>query len=272
MNGGEKTRYLSNLYMLLFRDGQIDSQEERLVDSISKEIRASHDDRHRARNLFKEEGLQTDVSARWSDRIRNLEDLIFAAYLDGTVEPSEKRIVVDYAKHLGIDQRQLNQIKLETRRRAEARQQIEEASRRQLEEAEIPYPIADRPMPIGEDLDDLMPPQVGPFLREPVREPADVSHVYVSYKSDHGGIFCELGVCEDSKEARQGVETARSETIANSECVIQVWVVTPDLAFMKSTHPKGGVLVAWSRGNYYFSAHAKNNKSAMDEFMNAFPY
>ncbi len=32
MNGDEKTRYLSNLYMLLFRDGQIDSQEERLVD------------------------------------------------------------------------------------------------------------------------------------------------------------------------------------------------------------------------------------------------
>ena len=120
MTNEESVRYLANIYHVLASDNEVGRDEERLFEAISREIHAGYSERRQAMELAKSQGVQTHVSARWSERIRNLEDMIFAAYCDGVLEPSEKKAIVEYAKHLGIEQRQLDLIKKEVKQRHEA--------------------------------------------------------------------------------------------------------------------------------------------------------
>lgn len=272
MNEAEKIRYLSNIYLVLAADGDVDSKEERLFNSLAREIQANHGIRIEARKLAGAGQLQTAVSDRWSDRIRNLEDMILALFCDGQLDPAEKQLIVDYGKQLGIDQNQLNQIRQEAEARDVLIRDREQALRDRLAGAPIPYGIDRRPMPQGVDLDVLLPEQVGEFRREPVAVPQDIYRdpIYASYTADGSGVFMELGVCGDPDIAQNGVRTAIAETDGAGE--VQAESVGTDPSFYKNTSERGAFL-AWSRGDYYFSAHAQSgNERALDAFMQAFPY
>ena len=119
MTNEEEVRYLANIYHVLASDNEVGREEERLFEAISREIHAGYSERRQAMELAESQGVQTNVSPRWSERIRNLEDMIFAAYSNGVLEPSEKKAIVEYAKHLGIDQQQLDLIKQESKNRHE---------------------------------------------------------------------------------------------------------------------------------------------------------
>jgi uncharacterized membrane protein YebE (DUF533 family) len=120
MKKEEAARYLANIYLVLATDNEVNRDEERLFEAISREIQAGYLERRDAMKLADSQGVQTNVSARWSERIRNLEDMIFVAYSNGVLEPSEKQAIVEYAKHLGIDQQQLDLIKKEVKQRHKA--------------------------------------------------------------------------------------------------------------------------------------------------------
>ncbi len=119
MNDEEKARYLANIHLVLASDDQVDRDEERLFEAIARDIRAGYGEQRKAKALAASKEVQLQVSDRWSDRIRNLEDMIFAAYGNAEVDPSERKLIVEYAKQLGIDQKQLNQIKVESKNRHE---------------------------------------------------------------------------------------------------------------------------------------------------------
>ncbi len=120
MKKEEATRYLANIYLVLATDNEVKRDEERLFEAISREIQAGYLERRQAMELAENQRVQTNVSARWSERIRNLEDMIFVAYSNGVLEPSEKQTIVEYAKHLGIEQQQLDLIKKEVKQRHKA--------------------------------------------------------------------------------------------------------------------------------------------------------
>ena len=120
MKNEEAARYLANIYLVLASDNEVKRDEERLFEAISREIKAGYLERRQAMKLAENQEVQTNVSARWSERIRNLEDMIFVAYSNGVLEPLEKQAIVKYAKHLGIEQQQLNLIKKEVKQRHEA--------------------------------------------------------------------------------------------------------------------------------------------------------
>ena len=120
MKKEEATRYLANIYLVLASDDEVKRDEERLFETISREIQAGYLERRQAMELAENQRVQTNVSARWSERIRNLEDMIFVAYSNGVLEPLEKQAIVEYAKHLGIEQQQLDLIKKEVKQRHEA--------------------------------------------------------------------------------------------------------------------------------------------------------
>jgi len=122
MKNEEAVRYLANIYHILASDSDVGRDEERLLEEVSREIGAGYPERRLAKELAKSQGIQTHVAARWSDRIGNLEDMIFAAYSNEVLEPAEKQAIVEYAKHLDIDQKQLNLIKQEAKRRHEESQ------------------------------------------------------------------------------------------------------------------------------------------------------
>ncbi len=98
MNDEETIKYLANIYYVVASDGEVERIEERVFEEIARDIRAGYLDRKEAMKLAESEGLQMHVAARLSDRIRNLEDMIFAAYCNGTLEPTEKKAVCWAAK------------------------------------------------------------------------------------------------------------------------------------------------------------------------------
>ena len=271
MNEEEKARYLANIYLAISADGDVDQDERRLFDSLARDIQAGWDERGKAEALAASGRVQTQVSDRWSDRIRNLEDMILAVYCDGEIDPSEKQLIVKYAKHLEIDQKQLGRIPQETKRRHALRKKIEQETKQRLSLAPIPYGIDKRPMPQGIDLDQLMPERVGPFQREPVPVPEDVHiEIYANYKADGFGIFMELGIGDDPAIAQTGVKTASAELDGAGEVLAESFGTDPSFHKAKAG---GGAFLAWTRGGYYFSAHAnKGGEPALDAFMEAFPF
>ena len=117
MNDEEKVKYLANIYHLLIADGEVDRLEERVFDEIRRDLRSGYFETTKAKEMAEEEGFQVQMVGRWSDRVANFEDMLFAAYCNGVFEKAEKKTIKEYARQLGIDQKQFDQIKQETKRR-----------------------------------------------------------------------------------------------------------------------------------------------------------
>ena len=117
MNGEEKAKYLANIYHLLIADGGMERVEERVFDDIRRDLRAGYTETRKAKELAQQQGYQVELVGRWSDRIANLEDMLFAAYCNGVFERTEQKAIQQYAKQLGINQTQFDVIKQETKRR-----------------------------------------------------------------------------------------------------------------------------------------------------------
>jgi uncharacterized tellurite resistance protein B-like protein len=117
MDKEEKVRYLANICYVLLSDGAVDRIEETVLDDIRRELGAGYFERQEAMAMARKEGYQVQMVGRWSERIRNLEDMLFAAFCNGVLDLGEKKVIKDYAGRLGIDQRQLDVVKEETKRR-----------------------------------------------------------------------------------------------------------------------------------------------------------
>lgn len=135
-----------------------------------------------------------------------------------------------------------------------------------------PYEWATRPLPIGDDLEHLLPPRVGAFVRIELRRPSDVHRdpVYAHYRTETWEVFVELGICDDPRAAQSALATAKGETEA--EAAPQCYSAGTEPSFLKTISPRLGAFVAWTRGCYFFSAHAKGGDAVLSAFMNSYPY
>jgi len=139
--------------------------------------------------------------------------------------------------------------------------------------ADFPYRIDSRPMPEGEDVNALLPAQVGPYTRDPIDEPVDTDEpIYATYRRTGGSsVFVELGICEDGTGAQGALETANAETDAEFPDAPRLFLRQGDVWCLRTVN-RLGAFIAWTRGPYYFSAHAKGGEKDLDEFMVAFSY
>lgn len=137
----------------------------------------------------------------------------------------------------------------------------------------VPYSIDDRPKPTGSDVDMLLPNKVGSFERESLRTLGDVEGdpVYATYKADEGTVFVELGITQNAAAAREGLATAMREIGAEGSENAQATSLGTEPSYFKTSSERGAFM-AWTRGPYYFSAHAKRGGQDLDAFMSAFPY
>lgn len=120
MNKDQQVKYLANIYAVLSADGDVDRTEGRVFEDISRGIQAGYFERKQAMKAADAEELPVQLDCRWSDQIRNLEDMFFVALCDGSLESAEKKVIVSYARTLGISQKQLDQIRVESRDRYES--------------------------------------------------------------------------------------------------------------------------------------------------------
>jgi uncharacterized tellurite resistance protein B-like protein len=102
--------YLANLIMIASADGVIDNKEEIAIDRICNEISAKRTDVEEASKVTKKADYQVTPVGRYSERIRNLEDMIFVALSDNDLSDPEKSVILSFAKAIGAKQEQINTI------------------------------------------------------------------------------------------------------------------------------------------------------------------
>ena len=117
MDRDDKIKYLANIYHLLESDGSVERVEDNVFEEISREIGAGYFEKKEAKSLAKTPDFQPQRLERWSDRIRNLEDMLFSAFCNGVIDRAEKTLIQGLAYQLDISQAQFNLVKEETRLR-----------------------------------------------------------------------------------------------------------------------------------------------------------
>jgi hypothetical protein len=138
-----------------------------------------------------------------------------------------------------------------------------------MNSAEMPYGMAGRPMPAGNDPERLLPRQVGGFARPAIKPGGPGMPIYAEYRQGAATIFMELGIGADANDARAILDTARDE--AGAAGPGSLFAEGPDGACVR-TVDAGGAFLAWTRGRYFFSAHARGGENDLAAFAQVFPY
>lgn len=113
----ERVTYLCNVVQVAGADGEISAGEGKTIERVRKEIGASREELAEALRAVGQGGLEIVPVGRFSERVRNLEDMVFVSLCDGHFSKSEKPEIVSFAKQIGLSQAQLNQIPAEARKR-----------------------------------------------------------------------------------------------------------------------------------------------------------
>ena len=122
MNAEEVHGYLANVLAVARSDGVLSPQEETAIEDVRNEIGAKKKDLKDAQKLAQREDFQPTPVGRYSERIRNLEDMVFMSLVDGEFDSLEKQTILAFAKQLGITQAQVNRIMSESKTRSKSKQ------------------------------------------------------------------------------------------------------------------------------------------------------
>ncbi|MDY7039222.1 MAG: zinc-ribbon domain-containing protein [Thermodesulfobacteriota bacterium] len=114
--------YLANILLISLIDGVLSPLEAKAVESICQEIGASENDFQNALNTIDQTDYRLKPVGRFSDRVRNLEDMVFVSLSDGELSKSEKPELLSFAKELKISQNQLTEILTESKLRMKIQQ------------------------------------------------------------------------------------------------------------------------------------------------------
>lgn len=122
MNESEKICYLRNVLLVAHANEVLAPAEEQHLEGVRSTIRATKTQLRKATESSAQSAIDLTPLARFSLRIRNLEDMIEMGLADGTLDAEEKRLLVDAAKLVGISQEQVNLILGEAKSRRERTQ------------------------------------------------------------------------------------------------------------------------------------------------------
>lgn len=109
--------YLANAALISSVDRKLSPLEAKAIESIRQEIGATKSDLHKALTAVAQGRHKITPVGRFSDRVRNLEDMIFVSLSDRELSESEKPEVLSFAKSIKITQDQLTGILSESKLR-----------------------------------------------------------------------------------------------------------------------------------------------------------
>ena len=117
MTREEKIRYLANVALIAAVDGALTPAEATAIERVRLEMAASKDDLHAALQTVAKGGYSLEPVGRYSEKVKNLEDMLLVSLSDRDLAGSEKPEILAFAKKINLSQGQLTTIFSETRNR-----------------------------------------------------------------------------------------------------------------------------------------------------------
>ena len=114
--------YLANIVKIAQLDGKLHPGEQDAIGKICKDLQAEENHLAQALKKVAEEGHQMTPVGRFSDKIRNLEDMLLVAMIDGELAPPEKKEMLAFVKQVNLTQNQIKAIMTETKLKISLRQ------------------------------------------------------------------------------------------------------------------------------------------------------
>ena len=106
----EKITYLSNIVSIARADGSISPKETEALELIQKTIKARKTELTKAYKIAESKDHKIIPVGSWSDKICNLEGMIYVSAVDGVIDNKEKPSLLKFAKQININQEQLKYI------------------------------------------------------------------------------------------------------------------------------------------------------------------
>lgn len=119
MKKDELRIYLANILVVIGVGGQVDPAELEGVSSICKNLSASEEDLKFAASAVEAGVHRLTPVGRFSDKIRNLEDMVEASLSAGSPPDAERRLILSFARAISLTQPQINEIVNDVKKRFE---------------------------------------------------------------------------------------------------------------------------------------------------------
>ena len=119
MNNEEKVAYLANVILIASADGNLSPEEAEAIEELRMQIGAE--------KMVLKQALESVVQGkhnmapvgRYSEKVKNLEDMVYVAIIDGMLSESEKPEILSFAKAIKMTQNQLTEIFSEAKDRVQ---------------------------------------------------------------------------------------------------------------------------------------------------------
>ena len=107
--------YLANIIKITQADEKMHPKEQEALGKILERLTVDKDTMEEAIKAVARGDYVIMPVGRFSDKIRNLEDMLFVALVDGELSPSEKKGMLGFVKKIGLTNEQVKTILNETK-------------------------------------------------------------------------------------------------------------------------------------------------------------
>ncbi len=116
MNNSDQITYIANVIAISQADGKVTEEEQSVVAYVCQKNGLSEDDTQAAIRQVQAGDYNITPVGRFSDTIRNLEDMLLVSLVDGDLADKEKKAMLAFAKAIKLSQEQINRILSETKK------------------------------------------------------------------------------------------------------------------------------------------------------------
>ena len=116
MSNSDQITYIANVIAISQADGKVTDKEQGAVAFVRQKNGLSEEDTQAAIRLVQAGDYNITPVGRYSDTIRNLEDMLLVSLIDGDLSDKEKKAMLAFAKVLKLSQEQINVIVSETKK------------------------------------------------------------------------------------------------------------------------------------------------------------
>jgi rRNA maturation endonuclease Nob1 len=100
--------YISNIIYVARIDGKISASETKAIDEIQKRLGVKKSDLNKATQKAESPDFKINLVGHFSDKIKNLEDIIYVALIDGELDEKEKLLFIEATSDLKINSEQID--------------------------------------------------------------------------------------------------------------------------------------------------------------------